>query len=174
MGLRRLLTSVMLAFVLLPGGAACEPAFVLVNPSPDYATVYVSVPLELPADAREALGVFIMENEGAYLEPWSSFLRDLGRHVTAHIRRNDYPEVDATEAIVLLLRELELQEIALTWNGGVAMGDDDYEFAELTYEAYTRDHGFVARPRSRGRDPVHPWNHTGPLLNARPGTGQPS
>jgi hypothetical protein len=172
MGLRTLLASTLLA-VLLPLGASAEPDLVLVDPSLGFATVYVSMPADLSADARAELAKFLARHEGAYLEPWHSFVRDVRKHVAAQIRKNDYPEVDFAESLVMLLRNFELEEIGLTWNGGLALTDDAYDFAEKTYEAYRRDGSFEARPWNRGRDPVHPWNQTVPLLNARPTAGWP-
>lgn len=170
MGLRRLLACTLLA-VLLPARALGEPELVLVDPSPGFVTIYVSMPADLPADAREELETFIREHDGAYIEPWQSFVREVQKHVSGRIRKNEYPEVDSAESMVLLLREFELEEIGLTWNGGVAVTPRAYAFAEKTYEAYLRDNGFVARPWNEESDPLHPWNHTGPLLNQRPALG---
>jgi hypothetical protein len=170
MGLRQLLVSTLLA-LLLPLGALAEPASVLVDPSQGFATVYVALPADLPAEAMQEVQDFLRAHEGAYLEPWKSFVADLPRHVTSHIRKNDYPEVDAAESLVLLLRNFELEEIGLTWNGGVAITLKAFAFAARTYEAYQNDDRFVARPRNNFIDPVHPWNQTRPLLNERPSAG---
>lgn len=167
MDLRRLLFAALVG-VFLPLLCRADPASVLIDPTHGFATVYVSLPKKVSAPDQEQVDAVMTDHAGAYVVPWTSFLADLSHHVTGRIQKNEYPEADATDALVLLLREFELQAFGLTWNGGVALTRIDFAFAEWTHESYARDHDFVARPDDALADPLHPWNHTGPLLGRYP------
>lgn len=142
---------------------ATEPAFVLVDHTNRYATVYVGVPKNLAPEKWEKLKEDMKSRKAAYLEPWESFRANLGQHVTSRIIRNDYSEIDISRGLVALLERYNGAPFGVTWNGGLAVTNNDYQYAERTYSAYLKDPASVKRPDRRA-DPVHPNNHLQPLL----------
>jgi hypothetical protein len=142
---------------------ATEPAFVLVDHTNRYATTYVGVPKDLTPEKLQKIKENIKGRKGAYLEPWESFRANLGQHVTSMIIRNDYPEIDISRGLVALLERYNGTPFGVTWNGGLAVTNNDYQYAEQIYGAYLKDPASVKRPDRRA-DRLHPNNHLQPLL----------
>ena len=144
------------AWLLAFAGAlrAAEPSYVVVDPSERHTTTFVGIPKALPekefASLKESLG----QRPGAYLVTWQEFKQAQDKHVRAFIRRNDYPDVDVVGGLVQLIERYDGNPFGLTWNGGLAVTQNDYNYSARTFLVY-------AEPQ---RDPVHPRNHLGPLL----------
>lgn len=140
-----------------------EPSHVVIDPSDQHTTTFVGVPKALPADQFQKLKESLNERKGAYLVPWQEFSRDPPRHVRQFIRRNDYPEVDVVGGLARLLERYDGSPFGLTWNGGLALTQNDYRHAARTYAAHIQDPSSFQR-LDRKADPVHPANHLDPLL----------
>jgi hypothetical protein len=162
---RSLILNIALAgLVLFHVTAIAEPGYVIVDASDGYATTYVSLPKSLPQEKLNELKSKVTVRQGSYIEAWSSFIADLQRHVKANIKKDEYADVKTAEGLVAFLEKFEGTPIGLTWNGGLALTYNDYMFAQRTYQRYAANPAFVARPPDRRADPVHPSNHTEPLL----------
>lgn len=144
---------------------AAQPSHVVIERLEDQSsTQFISVPKHLPAENLRQLSEYIAKDSRMSLVTWAEFKSDLAKHVSAHIRRNDYPEVDVAAGLIRLLERYDSTPFGLTWNGGLAITGNDYRRAKLTYEGYVKDPNSVAREPDSNRDPVHPDNHLGPLM----------
>jgi len=155
--------TLLLAALSSPGALGAEPTHVVIDPSDQYTTTFLGVPKALPADKFQKLKESLVQRKGAYLLSWQEFSGDPPRHIRPYIRRNDYPEVDVVGGLARLLERYDGTPFGLTWNGGLAVTQNDYRHAARTYTAYAQDAASVPRV-DRKADPVHPANHLDPLL----------
>jgi len=133
---------------------AAEPTHVVVDPSDQHTTTFVGIPKALPDAEFAKLKESLTQRKGAYLVTWAEFKQAPQKHVAVFIRRNDYPEVDVVTGLTHLLERYDGNPFGLTWNGGLAITQNDYAHSARTFLVYSD-------PR---RDPVHPRNHLDPLL----------
>lgn len=145
---------VMTALVVSSIAHGAEPSHVVVDPSDQHTTTFVGVPKALPTKEFEALEKSLVQRKGAYIVTWQDFKLDPAKHIHAHIRRNDYPHVDIVDGLTQLLERYDGNPFGLTWNGGIAVTQNDYAHAARTYRGLL----------DRASDPVHPKNHLEPLL----------
>ena len=138
----------------ITAASAAEPSHVVIDPSDQHTTTYVGVPKAVPEKEFEALKKSLGQRKGAYIVAWQEFKQAPEKHVRLFIRRNDYPDVDIVTGLTQLLERHEGSPFGLTWNGGLAVTQNDYNYSARTYLVYTEP----------TRDPVHPRNHLDPLL----------
>lgn len=141
-----------------------EPGHVLVDAENPAYTVFLALPEALPKLDLMDLQLEAMQRKGVEVVAWKAFTEHIGNQVCARIVRNDYPEVDVAEDIVELLAAYPQTPVGLTWNGGIAITYGDYEHALQTYRRHLADPAARMRPARIADDPVHPMNHTVPLL----------
>jgi hypothetical protein len=153
-----------LSVFVIAQAAFAEPTHVVIDPSEQSATTFVSLPRTLPPEMFQEIKDNLKPEKGAYLVTWGDFKRNPQKHVQPCIRRNDYPEVDVAGGLALLLERYEGLPFGLTWNGGLALTRNDYQHASQTYATFLKDPRSVARAKDIRADPVHPANHLGPLL----------
>jgi hypothetical protein len=154
---RGLLRALLVVIALGVGSAAhsAEPSHVVIDPSDQHTTTFVGVPKTLPEKEFDALKQSLAQRKGAYMLTWQEFKLESEKHVRSHIRRNDYPDVDIVDGVTRLLERYDGSPFGLTWNGGIAVTQNDYTHSAREYRVFLD-------PR---RDPVHPLNHLEPLLS---------
>ncbi len=133
---------------------AAEPSHVIVDPSDRHTTTFIGVPKALPEKQFEALKQSLRERQGAYIVTWQEFKESPEKHIRPNIKRNDYPAVDITAGMTQLLERFDGSVFGLTWNGGIAVTQNDFAHSARTFLVYNEP----------ARDPVHPRNHLDPLL----------
>jgi hypothetical protein len=149
----RILAAVTLV-VLSAAARSAEPSHVIMDPSDQHTTTFVSVPKTMPANDFENLKSSLAQRKGAVLMAWQEFKEAPEKFIRPRIRRNDYTDVDVVGGLVQLLERYQGNPFGLTWNGGLAVTQNDYRHSARTFSVYL----------DRGLDPVHPQNHLGPLL----------
>ncbi|HEX7863715.1 MAG TPA: hypothetical protein VF555_02135 [Variovorax sp.] len=144
--------------------AVSAPIQVVIDPSDQHTTTYVSIPESIPEAKFDELKEAMKSREGARLVAWREFAREPGKYVAANIRRNDYPEIDLGRGLKMLLERFEGVPFGVTWNNGIAVTANDYAHSARTFVEYSTDPTQSRREKDRRRDPVHPLNHLEPLL----------
>lgn len=140
-----------------PPGSPVE--CVLIDRSEPSYTVYMHVPAEFVAEVRsQSAG-----QPGLELVPWAGFAERSAELVAARIVHDAYPGARAVEGVVALLERYPGTPIGLTWNGGIAITRNDYQFAKRSYTNHLARPGEYAPPPPQA-DPVRPGAHLGPLL----------
>ncbi len=136
--------------------------FVLIDRTEAAYTVYAGI----PKGQVEAIKGKIANTPKVVLVPWDSFIQDESTHVKARIAKDEYPGSRAAEGVVELIRKYPGNPIGLTWNGGMAITYNDYQYAKQTYRQYQTNPAEYNRGRHRypHADPVNPRGHLGPLL----------
>lgn len=162
MRLFEILVAALLVFAAYAAHAT-EPTHVAIDPSAQHTTYFVALPKSLTAEQLQNLNRALAERKGAFMVSWDEFKADPKRYVQQFIRRNDYPEVDVVNGMTRLIERYAGTEFGLTWNGGLAVTQNDYKHASQTYRLFLKDSDLPKRPEQRA-DPVHPSNHLEPLL----------
>jgi len=146
----------------------CSPAAysqdrVLIDGTDQAYTVFAAIPSEKVGQVEAKLAS--APKEVALVE-WSQFADAASQYVGARIVRNDYPQSRTVEGVVALLRKYPGTPIGLTWNGGIAITYNDYQYAKRTYEQYKADPTAYERNRidAPRPDPIRPEVHLAPLL----------
>lgn len=152
-------------FVMMVTNAslAAAPSHLVIDPSDQHATTFVGIPPSLAAKDLQKIKDGLAQRKGAYLLSWSDFKSNPHKHVKQYIRRNDYPEVDVVAGLSQLVERYSGKPFGLTWNGGLAVTNNDYRHAARTYSAHLSNPDATVR-RDRKSDPVHPANHLEVLL----------
>lgn len=154
-----------LFFTLLSGFTfAADPGYVVIDSTARHVATFISVPKTLPPADLQKLSEKIAQTEGTIMMSWDEFKSDPAKHVKTQIRRNDYLEVDVVRGLAQLLERYERTPFGLTWNGGLAVTGNDYQYSARSFKAFNNDPSTFSREADRRRDPVHPANHIEPLL----------
>ena len=81
-----------------------------------------------------------------------------GIFMKSRVLRNDYPNQDAIGGLLKLIQAgFATEGLGLTWNGGIALTFNDFQFARKSYEKFRKDK-FWKGPNPR-MDPVNPAHH---------------
>lgn len=145
----------MVLLVLIPNFVCARDTLitnVLVDQSDPAFTVYIGVTPELEPKVRP----YLREN-GVSLVQWVKFRSGVDKFVNARISRNDYPAGGSVQGIVDLIQKYPGSQFGLTWNGGIAITFNDYQYAKKTFQDQSR-------PASPATDPVNPAAHLPELL----------
>lgn len=152
-----------IALLALQAKLAAEPTHVVIDPSDQHTTTFIGVPKAVPADEFQKIKDSLVQRKGAYLLTWSDFKSDPPKHIRPYIRRTDYADIDVVGGLVRLLERYDGTPFGLTWNGGLAVTENDYRHSAGTYATFLSDPASFRVLERRG-DPVHPANHLEPLL----------
>jgi tetratricopeptide (TPR) repeat protein len=141
--------------------------FVIVDGTKPAYTLLAGIPEGIPKEDLEGLKEEIAGSKGAVLLTWEEFIRDVDTHITSRILKNEYPGSHLEKELITLLKVMPGVPIGLTWNGGIAFTGNDYEYANASYTEYVDNPAEYERTRERDRrkDPLHPGNHLGPLMD---------
>ena len=108
--------------------------------------------------------VLASEEENIQIIGWEDFE---GIDLESEIILDEYENPKVGEGIVELIQVFPLTPFGLSWNGGIALTFNDYQFAENIYQQYQDDpdNYLQTNERDLNRDPINPQNHLGPLLD---------
>lgn len=140
-----------------PAGHSPPPTEVYVYPGNPAYLLFQSVPADLSPQERERFTAQAMA-DGAHLVPWDQFVADLDRQLQASVLRPDYPEYDLARAILCLTRVGPGFPWGVTWNGGIALTENDYAWAEKRYRLYREKPRRYRPMQNQPADPNHPGN----------------
>ena len=160
------LLAVPLAAVAQPAGkvptAVGRGGFVLVDTSERAYTVFMAIPEEKLHEVQSQ----VVGKQDVVLVAWSEFERKQGEQLSSRILKNEYKGSRVVDGILQLLDKYPGVPFGLTWNGGVAVTYNDYQYAKKTYATYRGSPEDYERTRVRDprADPVKPEWHFGPLL----------
>ncbi|MBN2370299.1 MAG: hypothetical protein JXO72_07420 [Vicinamibacteria bacterium] len=144
-------------------GVPTTNRIVLISSDEQAYTVY----MRIPASKIEEQTISSSGLAKAERVDWESFEKHKERYVHSRIVKNDYPQHRVVDGLMALLARNEGLPIGLTWNGGIAVTNNDYEHARRMFRQYQNDASDYERTRNRDpkADPVHPRAHFEPLLH---------
>jgi hypothetical protein len=145
-------------------GDPVDPMLVLVDRSEAAYTVYMAVEEGKPAAELAQLRSRVAQSKDAELVRWADFRTERQKYVDSRIVVDDYPDSNVRKGILELLRRYASTPFGLTWNGGIAVTFNDYQYTKRSYEARRSD------PRApgdrRGDDPSRDPNNPRARLRA--------
>jgi hypothetical protein len=87
---------------------------------------------------------------------WDAFSTSIDQYLRDTILINDYPKYDQKRAIKCLLGAAPGSPWGVTWNGGIAFTNMDYQHVQKTYERYKKSPKEYRPIKDPRRDPVNP------------------
>lgn len=151
-----------LKFLCKENPSNLKPDYVIIDNSKAAYTVFVGI-----AEERLNAVEYQIENEkDVEILTWGKFLREREKYIEQKIIMDEYPNSRAIEGILELVTKFSDSPFGLTWNGGIAVTQSDYLYAEDTFQQYNID---PARYKveifdEQRNEPVNPQGHFGPLL----------
>lgn len=134
---------------------AAAPAYVLIDRSDPSFVLFQGI----PEDRRqEALNLIQSHAAGAKatLVPWDQFRAGVKDYARTAMIRNDYPNYNVGDGILCLLRAAPGMPWSITWNGGIALTRNDYEWARRQFKSYSQNPGAYRAVNSARADPNNP------------------
>lgn len=165
-GLARLIVIAVLAVAVLTREAtAADPVNVFVDGRDPAFLVIQGVAVNTDTRARqEMMGYAALENVS--MVDWNTFRQNAKAIVAPHIIKNEYPQSSTVLGVIALVKAYPGQAFAITWNGGLAVSFQDYQYAVRTYKSFLADAGaYEERRANLQADPVNPEHHLAALLN---------
>jgi hypothetical protein len=143
---------------------AADSSHVAVDASKPHVTTFIGISKTLPEADFQKFKEGLAQVNGAYMVTWEEFKSDPAKHVRPRILRNDYAEIDVINGLVSLIERYDRAPFGLTWNGGLALTGNDYQYTARSHKSFSNDPNSFSREADRRKDPVHPQNHLEPLL----------
>jgi hypothetical protein len=142
------------------------PAGILIDTSSAAYTVFMSLPQNLPEDELNTIKTRVTKQVGIQLLAWEAFQASATQFIPDRIVNNDYPEANLVAGILEILRAYPRTPVGVTWNGGIAITNMDYQYADKMYQTYQADPDDYQRARKKDpkADPVNPENHFNALI----------
>lgn len=154
-------------FTALLGGCATVPPvspvsqFVVVDQQEPAFIVFTGIPKGLGDEKLEKIKQQVASRDTLTMLTWEQFLQQVHGYAKSVMLRNDYSGVNVVDGIVCLVGSKRGSGApwGLTWNGGIALTFNDYQYARRTYASYKADPANYKPMRDPRRDPVAPGGH---------------
>jgi len=113
---------------------------------------------------REMAGYATLD--GVSLVAWDSFRQNAQALMGPHVVKDEYPGSSTILSLIALVKAYPGRPFALTWNGGLAVSFQDYQYAVSTLQAYGENSEAYESSRlgDLEADPLNPENHLAVLL----------
>lgn len=152
---------------LATAGSGAHPAgqsasqYVVIDQSEPAFTVFTGIPQNLEKAKLDKLKALVAENKELTLLPWQAFLTRVDGYAHSVMLRNDYPDTRVVDGIVCLVGSKQGTGApwGLTWNGGIALTFNDYQYARRSYAAYKANPAAYEPVSDPRKDPVNPGGH---------------
>jgi len=90
---------------------------------------------------------------------WEQFEKSVGGYARALIIRNDYPKFQVADELICLMDKQPGTPWGLTWNGGMVLTFDDFQFVRQRYEEYRANPDAYSPISDPREDPVNPGQY---------------
>lgn len=147
------------------GAWAADPVDVFVDARDPAFIVLQGVAADAPEQARrEMAGYATLENVS--LIPWDAFRTNALDYIAPYIVKDDYAQSSTILGVVALIKAFPGRPFAVTWNGGLAVSFQDYQYAVDTHRTFLADADVweQTRPRESENDPLDPARNIAQLL----------
>lgn len=146
-----------------------NPTFVFIDKKEPSYTVYTGILQDYSEEELEKIKLVAEDAEewkGVDLVAWGEFEQNTENYIKARILKNEYSGQKVAKGIIELIKQSPESPVGLTWNGGIAITYNDYQYAKRTYQQYMADPEEYERKKNKDpyADPVNPKCHFGPLL----------
>jgi hypothetical protein len=145
---------------------AADPTEVFIDARDPAFLVVQGVAADTPAEAlREMTGYATLE--GVSLVGWEAFRQNAQELIGPHIVKDEYPGSALVPSVVALVKTYPGRSFAVTWNGGLAVSFQDFQYAVESRKAFNDDADAYERNRAQALndDPLNPRDNLAALLN---------
>jgi hypothetical protein len=87
---------------------------------------------------------------------WDAFSNSIDHYLKTTMLINDYPEYDQKRAIKCLMGAAPGSTWGITWNGGIAFTNMDYQHVQKTYKRFKKNPNEYRSIKDPRIDPVNP------------------
>lgn len=145
--------TVLMGLGLLAGCGAANSDFVVIETKEPAFTVFTPSPPNMSETLLRRIVAESAPAGKARVVPLAEFDAAVREEAGRVIERNDYPATQVVPGVICLMRRAP-GPWGITWNGGIALTRNDYDFARRSYET---------KATPAGTTPVDPRGHLGPL-----------
>jgi hypothetical protein len=164
----RALLSILLFGAGTPGGYAATgghpmlPDFTVIDRQEPAYTIFIGI----SKDKLVEIQAQIANLQNVEIVSWEKFQQNPEHYIKARIVKNEYAESRVVAGIIALLKTFVGTPIGLTWNGGVAITYNDYQYAQKIHQQYQANPDEYERTRNRDpkADPLNPGTQFQGLL----------
>lgn len=151
--------------VFMRAAGAADPVAVFIDGRDPAFLVVQGVAGDASDQARREMAGYATL-AGVSLVPWNAFRQNAQTLIAPHIVKNEYPGTSTILGVVALVKAYPGEPFGITWNGGLAVSFQDYQYAVTTYKAFGANAQAYeqSRPRTPDADPVNPAKHIAALL----------
>lgn len=134
-------------------------AFIVIDHREKALTIFYMIPKEAIDRVKAAIEV----KKDIDIITLEEFMNRSYDFVTSRIIRNEYEGAQIEQLVVNFLHKHAGAPIGVTWNGGIALTDNEAAYAKETYQLYTVDPENYERKKVQGpqADPVNPRRNLG-------------
>jgi hypothetical protein len=161
----RVLVGLIVALLMAKDALAQDAGFVIIYRLQASHWNIVRIPAESREAMKQALKPGLVE-----MVDWPAFKSDPRRYLAPLVIKNEYPASDLPKLVVDVLEETG-GPIAVTWTGGIAVSNDDRNYAKKIYQLFRENPAEYERTKLSGdeaRDPLYPGRRQVRLLAGRP------
>ena len=134
-------------------------SLVLVDQRERAFVVFTGIPTDTDEALLEEIRSEVSTEENVSMLTWKQFTDKVDSYAQATVIKNDYPDFSVVDGLVCLLGRAPGAPWALTWNGGIALTNNDYQYAREGYRIYKSNpeaYSPISDPRA---DPINPGGH---------------
>jgi hypothetical protein len=135
--------------------------YVIIDRTNPAYTVFTGIPKDASEKRIDELASEISTNKNMQMMSWTRFYNSINKLAHATIVKHEYLQYGVIDGIACLIGKSPETPWGLTWNGGIALTQNDYRQAETSYQLYQEDpkkHNQRGIPDPRG-DPINPAGH---------------
>jgi len=162
---RTVAAALLTLFACAAAARAADPVEVFIDARDPAFVILQGVAEDAPDLARREMEGYATLN-GVSLVPWDAFRANAQALLAPYILRNDYPGQPTILGTVALVKAYPGRPFAVTWNGGLAVSFQDYQYAVESRRAFLDDAEAYERRRASppADDPIDPARHLAALL----------
>ena len=133
--------------------------YVIIDHKEKAYTVYMGIPENLPPEDFEKIKSDVSKEEGVDMVSWYEFKQNPDKYIKSKIIIYDYQDSQIVKGIVKIIEKSPGIPIGLTWNGGIAITYNDYQYAKNRYQQYLVNPAKYKPERDPRADPISPKRH---------------
>lgn len=134
-------------------------SLVLVDQSEPAFIVFTGIPKDTDEATLEEIRSTVSTEDKVNLLTWEQFTDNVDSYAQAMVVINDYPDVSVVDGLVCLVGKAPGAPWGLTWNGGIALTNNDYRHTIEGYQVYKSNPDAYSPDGDPGADPVNPGGH---------------
>lgn len=134
-------------------------SMVLVDQSEPAFIAFTGIPKDTDEATLEEIRSTVSTEDKVNLLTWKQFTDNVDSYAQAMVMINDYPDVSVVDGLICLVGKAPGAPWGLTWNGGIALTNNDYRHTIEGYQVYKSNPDAYSPNADPRADPVNPGGH---------------